>query len=129
MLGVMFTLVNIGEHAGGGIPDMVKKWTGAGHGRPVLGEQVNPELSGISLPLAVGFGDNDAGNVGNGIVKTEEQVLHLIAGNPKISAQDIADRLGISRRRIERVMAALREEGILIREGGTRGRWIISRNR
>ncbi len=47
----MFTLINIGEPAGGGIPDMVKKWTAAGYGRPVLSEQVNPERSSIFLPL------------------------------------------------------------------------------
>lgn len=34
----MFTFVNIGERAGGGIPDMVKKWTEAGYGRPALSE-------------------------------------------------------------------------------------------
>ena len=47
----MFTLISVGERAGGGIPDMVKKWTSAGYGRPVLTEQVNPERSSIFLPL------------------------------------------------------------------------------
>ncbi len=47
----MFSLINVGERAGGGIPDMVKKWTSAGYGKPVLSEQVNPERSTIVLPL------------------------------------------------------------------------------
>lgn len=47
----MFTLISIGERAGGGIPDMVKKWTAAGYERPMLSEQVNPERSSIFLPL------------------------------------------------------------------------------
>lgn len=131
----MFTLINIGERAGGGIPDMVKKWTEAGYGRPVLSEQVNPERSTILLPLVKEPVSSDVGNVGNDVgnangkaVTTEERVLHLVAGNPKISAQSIADGLGMSKRHIERVMAGLRDEGILIREGGTRGSWVIAKN-
>lgn len=55
----MFTLINIGERAGGGIPDMVKKWTSAGFGRPLLKEQVNPERSSIFLPLEAEEGSGD----------------------------------------------------------------------
>lgn len=132
----MFTLINIGERAGGGIPDMVKKWTSSGYGVPVLSEQVNPERSTILLPLVKESVGNDVGNVGNDVgnanseaVTTAERVLRLVAGNPKISAQSIAAGLGMSKRHIERVMAGLRDEGILIREGGTRGSWVIAKNR
>lgn len=47
----MFALVHVGERAGSGIPNMVKNWTDAGYGRPVLSEQVNPKRSTIFLPL------------------------------------------------------------------------------
>ena len=47
----MFSLVNVGERAGGGIPDMVRKWEKAGYERPVVSERVNPERSTILLPL------------------------------------------------------------------------------
>ena len=134
----MFTLISVGERAGGGIPDMVKKWTAAGYGRPVLSEQVNPERSSILLPLAtksvgnVGNVGNDVGNdVGNASIEpdsTESNVLRLIRANPKISAQGIADTLGMSKRHIERVTAQLRDNGVLVREGGTRGHWIIVKN-
>lgn len=55
----MFTLINIGERARGGIPDMVKKWTEAGYGKPALSERVNPERSSIFLPLEA---DKDSDN-------------------------------------------------------------------
>ena len=132
----MFTLISVGERAGGGIPNMVKKWTSSGYGAPVLSERVNPERSTILLPLVKESVGNDVGNVGNDVgnvnseaVTTAERVLRLIAGNPKISAQSIAAGLGMSKRHIERVMAGLRDEGILIREGGTRGSWVIAKNR
>ena len=131
-----FTLISVGERAGGGIPDMVKKWTSSGYGAPVLSERVNPERSTILLPLVKESVGNDVGNVGNDVgnvnseaVTTAERVLRLIADNPKISAQSIAAGLGMSKRHIERVMAGLRDEGILIREGGTRGSWVIAKNR
>ncbi|QWT17548.1 putative DNA binding domain-containing protein [Collinsella sp. zg1085] len=53
MMMKMFTLISIGERAGGGIPDMVKKWTSVGYRKPMLSEQVNPERSSIFLPLEV----------------------------------------------------------------------------
>ncbi|WP_165047515.1 MULTISPECIES: ATP-binding protein [unclassified Adlercreutzia] len=124
----MFALINIGERAGGGIPNMVEKWTAAGYGSPVLNERVNPERSSIFVPLAVDSDGNDVGNVSSGAVTTEEQALHLIAGDSKISAQSTADNLGMSKRHIERAMAGLRKEGVLVREGDTRGRWIIAKN-
>ena len=34
----MFALVYVGERAGSGIPNMVKNWTDAGYGKPVLSE-------------------------------------------------------------------------------------------
>ena len=48
----MFALVYVGERAGSGIPNIVKNWTDAGYGKPVLSEQVNPERSTIFLPLS-----------------------------------------------------------------------------
>ena len=75
------------------------------------------------LPLVKEPVSSDVGNVGNDVgnanskaVTTAERVLRLVAGNPKISAQSIAVGLGMSKRHIERVMAGLRDEGILIRE-------------
>ncbi len=127
----MFTLINIGERAGGGILDMVKKWIETGYGKPVLSERVNPERSSIFLPLtteSVGNVGNDVGNVSIEPESTEANVLRLIKGNPKISAQGIADSLGMSKRHIERVTAQLRDNGVLVREGSTRGRWIIVKN-
>lgn len=114
---------------------MVKKWMDAGYGRPVLSEQVNPERSSILLPLAtksVGNVGNDVGNdVGNASIEpdsTESNVLRLIRANPKISAQGIADTLGMSKRHIERVTAAATRQWCSGSRGRTRGHWIIVKN-
>lgn len=115
---------------------MVKKWTEAGYGRPVLSERVNPERSSIFLPLTiepVGNVGNDVGNdVGNSIRdaitvlnKTEANALRIIEKNPKASARIISESLGISKRQAERTLSSLRDKSYIVREGGTRGYWVI----
>ncbi len=74
----------------------------------------------------VGNVGNNVGNVGSEFGSTAARVLRLIKDDSKISAQGIADTLGMSKRHVERVIATLRDEGILIREGGTRGSWRIA---
>lgn len=111
---------------------MVKKWTEAGYGRPVLSERVNPERSSIFLPLAtelVGNVGNDVGNnvqdVMNAPSETEAKALKIISKNPKASAKVISESLGISKRQAERTLSSLRDKGCIEREGGTRGYWAI----
>ena len=45
--------------------------------------------------------------------------------NPKISAQILSNKVGISKRKIEENIAKLKNMNIIIREGGTRGYWEV----
>lgn len=47
----------------------------------------------------------------------EMAVIHAITTHPKIAIADITDKTGLSRRTIDRVIAGLKEKGLLIREG------------
>lgn len=72
------------------------------------------------------MGAGDVGNhVGNQLGETEERVLALVKSDPKMSARKISDKLEISVRQAERTLASLREKGVIIREGGTRGYWKV----
>ena len=79
--------------------------------------------------MTVGDVGNDVGNVGNDVGnwmgETEERALALVREDPKVSARKISSKLGISVRQAERALAALREKGIIVREGGTRGYWRV----
>ena len=71
-------------------------------------------------------GGNPVGNpVGNS--ELENFVISSVLENNKISANAISKQLGISQRSVERAFAALKEKGILEREGGTRGIWIVKK--
>ena len=72
--------------------------------------------------------DNVGNNVGNNVgsendMTSPEKVLRELAENPRAGAQAIGVKLDLSKRQVERIFKQLREEGRIVREGGTRGVW------
>ena len=53
-------------------------------------------------------------------------MITLIENKPNISRAELAKRLNVSERQIRKHIEHFREKGILTREGGDNGRWIIS---
>lgn len=104
----MFTLINIGERAGGGIPDMVKKWTATGYGRPVLNEQVNPERSSIFLPLEADEGSDHFGHAqrasSNSLAYGDLAALLPVSDTQLSDNERVAFRLAIERGRVTTAM-------------------------
>ena len=66
-------------------------------------------------------GENVGNNVGNNVGKTEQKILALISKNQKLTIKEIADKLGLSRRQGERIIADMRDEGLIRRIGSARG--------
>ena len=127
----MFTLINIGERAGGGIPDMVKKWTEAGYGRPVLSERVNPERSSIFLPLVKESESNISSFISspNDEISLDDDqitVLDVMKSDPTATYPEIARMTGFSESKVYRISGALREKGIIERVGSRKtGVWKV----
>ena len=57
----------------------------------------------------------------------EEKLLEVIKETPSISRAELSRRLKISERQVRKITDLLREKGILIREGGNSGKWIINK--
>jgi len=58
--------------------------------------------------------------------QTQEQIIALINKNAKITADDMAKAIGITKRNIEKNIKLLKDHGILIRVGGKKeGHWEI----
>ncbi|MBP5217179.1 MAG: Fic family protein [Bacilli bacterium] len=56
----------------------------------------------------------------------ETRVVELMKSNPKIKAEEIADFLGVSLRTVKSLIAVLRENGRIKREGGRKsGYWVV----
>ena len=56
----------------------------------------------------------------------EEKLLEAIKETPSISRAELSKRLKISERQVRKITDQLREKGVLIREGGNSGKWIIN---
>lgn len=66
--------------------------------------------------FGVKFGDNDM------------HVLLLLNSNPTYSSQKIADRLGITKRAVEKIIKRLRENSVIERIGSNKsGYWKVNR--
>ena len=56
----------------------------------------------------------------------ELEVLELLSAQPRLSARELGERLGISQRAIEKHLAALQRQGRLRRQGSPRsGSWQV----
>lgn len=60
-------------------------------------------------------------DVPNGSQKSSQKILRLIAENARITTQEMADALGVSRRAIAKQLANMQAEGIVKRIGPDKG--------
>lgn len=58
--------------------------------------------------------------------QVQEKTLALMRANPTITAAQLAERLSLSKRQAERLVATLKAEGRLVRIGANRnGHWEV----
>ena len=61
-----------------------------------------------------------------GLNKTEKQIIYLLIDNPAYNAEELAEKISVTKRTIERTFASLRSKGFLERVGSKRdGRWMV----
>ncbi len=67
----------------------------------------------------------------NGEINGEiKKVLYLIAQNPNITQRKVAEKIGYSERKVNRIISKLRKLGFLTREGSNKtGRWVVNNKR
>ena len=69
---------------------------------------------------------NANGGINGGLKPSEKKVLSGILENPDESASQMAERLGLGQRTVERAFARLQVLGMIERIGSKRnGRWIV----
>lgn len=60
------------------------------------------------------------------LAKRQKEVLKLIATNPSITYNEIAEALSINESAVGKHIVAIKNKGFLIRQGGTQGYWQIN---
>ena len=74
--------------------------------------------------------DNENGNVATNVavnvVTNEEKVLALLRQDGRLTAKVLASTLGLTERQVERIVASLKKQGVLIRHGASKnGFWEV----
>ena len=94
-----------------------------------LKEHQGEELtSGDASPVDKQFSVNFGQEFGVKFGVNEKQVLILLDDNPSLSASEIAERIGISKRGVEKQLKKFKELGIITRQGSDKtGLWIINK--
>ena len=71
-------------------------------------------------------GQNVGTNAGTNVGTNEEKVLLLLKQDGKLTARTLASTLGLTQRQVERILAALKKSGRLIRHGASKnGFWEV----
>lgn len=128
----MFNLIDFGERAGSGIPDIYATWREAGYIEPTVEELFGndqPNRTIVTLPLTEK--DFLPQRYDTGEEKGEETrealVISLIKDDPKISMSKMAEQTGYSAKQIEKTIDKLKARRIVSRSGADNGGvWIIN---
>jgi len=122
----MFNLIDIGERAGSGIPNIFRVWREQGWSAPVIFESFDPDR--ITLSLVFGkIGDKKSatkiGNKKSAInAKTKESIIACLTDYAEAKASVIAECIGLKPSRTRDYLNELIAEGIVVAEGGNKNR-------
>ena len=63
-----------------------------------------------------------------GLNETQQRIIELMAANPEVTAEQIAEEIGITKRQIETNISKLKVSGIVERMGSRKnGLWVVKR--
>ena len=89
----------------------------------------NPKESSLGRQFGMIFGKEFGVKFGVKFGDNEKQLLLSLNSNPSMTAQDLADLIGITKRAVEKQLNKLRELNVLTRQGSAKsGLWVINRH-
>lgn len=118
----MFNLVDIGERAGSGIPNIYSVWNKQGWITPSISESFDPER--ITLSLAIGKTDDKKPTIKSN-AKTLAQkaaIVEYLTDHASGTNADLCKLLGVQSTRVKEILADLIAENIVVSVGANRNR-------
>ena len=123
----MFNLIDIGERAGSGVPNIFRVWREQGWREPIITEVSEPDRIVLSLSLlkekssdkkvAIKKRDNSAKTASQKITILEYLTDHTCA-----KCSDLSAMLGVKDARTRQILGEMIAEGTVVAEGGNRNR-------
>ena len=129
----LFNLINIGERAGSGVPDIFSVWKEVGWEEPTVEEQYSPDRTILILPLtpkvSIKSADKKApiksadkkAPIKKTLLQYQEILNYMQPGN-EYRAADIAELLKLKDSRTKKLLRDLAEMGKITSEGSNRNR-------
>ena len=132
----MFNLIDIGERAGSGIPNIYRVWRTQGWPEPVITEQTAPDRTTVYLSMpesgdkkAAIKSDDKKTTIKSGDKKAaiksawqKDEILAYLTDHVAARTSDIADLLGVKSTRAKTLLAEMTAEGSITAEGSNRNR-------
>lgn len=128
----MFNLINIGERAGSGVPNIFNVWEDEGWIEPVIEERFDPDRTVLLLPFqkkATEKSDRKKATEKRRQKKVTEKtqlqydtILTFMKDDVWYKASDLVDVLGVKETRTKELLRNLVEEGMLVDNTVTKGR-------
>lgn len=122
----MFNLIDIGERAGSGIPNIFSVWNQQGWNEPVITENFEPDRITLSLQIrktgdkkpAIKTGDKKSAIN----IAYKRQIIAYLTDHVEAKTAEIASVIQLKPSRTREYLAELVKEDILVAEGGNRNR-------
>lgn len=122
----MFNLIDIGERAGSGIPNIFRVWREQGWIMPDIAERLEPERTILTLKFEKTADKKSAIKIGNKKsainMKTKKSIIAYLTDKPEAKAASIAEFIGLKPSRTRDYLNELIAEGIIIAEGENKNR-------
>jgi ATP-dependent DNA helicase RecG len=131
LISKFFVNIARADNLGSGIRNLYKYTKLYSGGEPELIEGdvfktiIPLSATGDGFTTTVDFADVEE-NVADVAERPTERIVTMLRQNPEITGLEIADRLSLSRRTVQRYLKTLKDSGVIVRNGSDRaGRWIV----
>lgn len=128
----MFNLINIGERAGSGVPNIFNVWNDEGFVDPEIEERFDPDRTVLTLPFVRKTIEKSDGKKATEksaekkvTKKRQEQyktILTFMKSGVWYKASDLMDVLGLKETRTKELLRALLADEKLVDDGATKGK-------
>lgn len=119
----MFNLINIGERAGSGVPNIFNVWADEGWEEPVIEERFDPDRTVLSLSFLKKVAEKSGGK--KVTKKTQEKydaILNSMQPDMWYKASEFETVAGVKESRIKVLLKDMLEQGLIESTGSTKGK-------
>ena len=129
----MFNLIDIGERAGSGVPNIYSVWEAEGWNQPIVEEQYGPDRTILTLPIVkkppIKTADKKppikTADKKSSMKKRDmqiEQVLSFMQEGREYKSSEISELLGLKENRTREILRNMVSEKLIFMQGSNRNR-------